>query len=91
VSAILVSIHEQLLDPHIVRIGLHVVEPDRLVRQHPARERRRRMRQDLRKIADPTPLLDDTLVDLAGFRIGLFRLDHFDARHHGLLANCTAI
>ena len=72
---------DQLLDLHIVRIGLDVGEADPLVRQHPARERGRLMRQHLREIADPAPLLENSVVDLAGLRVGILRLDHFHARH----------
>jgi hypothetical protein len=75
----------QLLDLHVVRIGFHVGEADALVRQHPAGERGRLMRQDLREIADPPPLLEHAVIDSAGVGVGLLRLDHLDARHGCLL------
>jgi hypothetical protein len=31
-------------------------------------------------------LLDDAVIDLAGLGVGLFRLDHLDARHGLLLS-----
>src|SRR5207248_4986828 len=68
----------------------HIVEADRLVRDEPARERRRLMRQHLREIAHPAPLLDHRVIDLAGLDIGVLRLDHLDARHGGLLLACRA-
>ena len=71
----------ELLDLHVVRIGLDVGEADALVRQHPARQRGRLVGQHLREIADPAPLPHDAVVDRAGVGVGVLRLDHLHARH----------
>ena len=76
---------DELLDLHVVGVGFDVGETNGLVRQHPARERGRLMRQHLGEVADPSPLLAHAVVDLAGVGVRLFRLDHSHARHGDLL------